>query len=800
MPWTFTMLAASLSKGAYEDLTSSKAERFEMQRMRRSARRAPGLQMERFPRDEDEMSAESEELIPETEERDVPDPLPGLHPDDTGDLDIDRLMDDPSYYPLHPLPREPPELPGREADFKRARHAHEMEDRPHHVRFPQAYPSDNQDMVTWCVEETNSFVLGVEIDAPASEAEWRKILKDPSKFTAKSIQKGAEISWHKLNPLQKKAMSEAKTLEVTSWVSNKVVEKALGFVPKHRLMRMRWVLVLKGTDTPGRVKAKARIVILGFSDPEGEFLDTAAPTLSKRSKHLLLNLATHRRWHVIKADAKAAFLQGSESQRARGVFATPVPELQEALKLGPQDSVRLLRAAYGLVNAPREWYHDVANIAQGPCGMKRLRCEPCLWVCKDGDQVVGAMGTHVDDFLLIGDESNGKWLQTVQTLYDSLKWSPWEPSPFQHCGINLSQESDFGFRMDHAEYCSQIKQITISKEGEKISPDELSQARAVLGAIQWRVQQTGPQHAAKLSLLQSALPNGTKETLHQINKLVREVYAQKDLSISVQQLDAVADKDLVMIAWTDAAVGNRPDLSSTGAYVVGLAHKQILDGVRSPVNLISWKSGKLPRVARSSLSAELQSLAEGNDELMFCRALWSELLGHDLCLEDPAASFKKIDGALVIDAKSVFDAYHKGDGASSAFSMKDKHSALELLALQDSMGRNSTQLLWVSSDAQLSDGLTKSSAQDAFKAFMMKGQRWNVRFDPGFVAAKKKKMATSTPLPPELWDHELIPESWQNLISQRRNASAKSFGACNFFCFEHERLNAFASARRPGSN
>ena len=184
--------------------------------------------MERFPRDEDEMSAESEELIPEAEERDVPDPLPGLHPDDTGDLDIDRLMDDPSYYPLHPLPREPPELPGREADFKRARHAHEMEDRPHHVRFPQAYPSDNQDMVTWCVEETNSFVLGVEIDAPASEAEWRKILKDPSKFTAKSIQKGAEISWHKLNPLQKKAMSEAKTLEVTSWVSNKVVEKALG--------------------------------------------------------------------------------------------------------------------------------------------------------------------------------------------------------------------------------------------------------------------------------------------------------------------------------------------------------------------------------------------------------------------------------------------------------------------------------------------------------------------------------------------------------------------------------------------
>ena len=80
----------------------------------------------------------------------------------------------------------------------------------------------------------------------------------------------------------------------------------------------------------------------------------------------------------------------------------------------------------------------------------------------------------------------------------------------------------------------------------------------------------------------------------------------RKVSIRVQQLDACQDRDLVVVGWTDAAVANRPDMSSTGAYVIGLCHRSILDGVRSPVNVISWKSSKLPRVARSSLSAEVQ--------------------------------------------------------------------------------------------------------------------------------------------------------------------------------------------------
>ena len=56
-----------------------------------------------------------------------------------------------------------------------------------------------------------------------------------------------------------------------------------------RIMRMRWVLVFKAADK-GQVKAKARIVILGFSDPDVGLINTKSPTMSRRSRQLLLQL------------------------------------------------------------------------------------------------------------------------------------------------------------------------------------------------------------------------------------------------------------------------------------------------------------------------------------------------------------------------------------------------------------------------------------------------------------------------------------------------------------------------------
>lgn len=71
--------------------------------------------------------------------------------------------------------------------------------------------------------------------------------------------------------------------------------------------------------------------------------------------------------------------------------------------------------------------------------------------------------------------------------------------------------------------------------------------------------------------------------------------------------------------------------------------------------------------------------------------------------------------------------------------VKEKYTALELMGLVQHIEEQKTKLRWCNSDQQLADGLTKASAQDRLKQFLLKGQRWNLRYDEEFVSAKKTR-------------------------------------------------------------
>ena len=89
------------------------------------------------------------------------------------------------------------------------------------------------------------------------------------------------------------------------------------------------------------------------------------------------------------------------------------------------------------------------------------------------------------------------------------------------------------------------------------------------------------------------------------------------------------------MGWSDAALANRVDLSSTGGYIIGFVHKSMLSGIQGQVSLVSWSTHKLRRVCRSSLAAEAQALSECEAELFLVRALWQELRGQVLDMANP---------------------------------------------------------------------------------------------------------------------------------------------------------------------
>ena len=465
-----------------------------------------------------------------------------------------------------------------------------------------------------------SGVYFVVVDLPEDERAWKKVLKDLSRFLAKSIQKGVEVAWAKLNPQQKSAMQEAKTAELESWVAKKVVKAADPSITEEQALKMRWIYTFKsaGDQNLGKMKARARIVILGFSDPSLLEQETASPSLIRLSRMLLFNMSTARRWRLLSGDVKTAFLQAKSPERMHPLYARPLSELSQAMNIPPDRMVELLGPAYGLTPAPREWFVDLTGTIKA-LGGRRCHVDPCLWrVFNDEGTIVGIVGIFVDDLLFAGNEESETWVRFLQELHDQNEWSPWEIDSFTHCGIKVTRNNDDSIYIDHASFGGDLSQMQGRQRGDDrpMTDQEMSQAKAILGSAQWRVTQSAPHHAAKLSLLQSSLSTREPQLIEQVNKLVREIHASRFISVKVQQLNPTKPEDLCFLGFSDAALANRPGGGSTGGYLLALIHPNDLARGDGPINLVSWRSSKLHRVARSSLATEAQALSDLEQETM----------------------------------------------------------------------------------------------------------------------------------------------------------------------------------------
>ena len=140
---------------------------------------------------------------------------------------------------------------------------------------------------------------------------------------------------------------------------------------------MRWVLVWK--TTPDEKKAKARLVVKGFTDPDLIKLRAEAPTLSKAGRHLLLQLGVSNRFRFEVGDVKTAFLQGDKTETERDVYLEPTREIRERLGFTEKQILRLLGSAYGLRTAPRSWYLRVKADLES-LGWRMHQMEPCVFL------------------------------------------------------------------------------------------------------------------------------------------------------------------------------------------------------------------------------------------------------------------------------------------------------------------------------------------------------------------------------------------------------------------------------------
>ena len=107
--------------------------------------------------------------------------------------------------------------------------------------------------------------------------------------------KRVEVSERKMTEGDRSLFRKTKRLEFESWLDHQVfdlVKKKL--VDQERIMRARWVLTWKSSG-----KAKARLCVLGFEDPDLTEVPRDIPTLSTASEALIMQWVASHKYRLI---------------------------------------------------------------------------------------------------------------------------------------------------------------------------------------------------------------------------------------------------------------------------------------------------------------------------------------------------------------------------------------------------------------------------------------------------------------------------------------------------------------------
>ena len=539
-----------------------------------------------------------------------------------------------------------------------------------------------------------------------------------------------EVRLSTLTPSEKIEFSEAKTKEINNWLQTGTIARVLrNQIPAEQILRCRWILTWKPLDKvdqdkiladTGKTrthKAKARLVVLGYLDPKIDEIPRDSPTMSRASRMLLMQLVSSSQWALRSFDIKAAFLQG-QPQSGRVIGVEPVEEMSKAMKLNSDEVVCLKKSAYGLIDAPFQWYMAL-HTELVSLGLTQSPFDPCLYVYWSKEHPSkttpsGILGIHVDDGLCGGTE---EFLRILDRLEQKYPFGTKRVSDFTFTGIDIKQQGDHSITMNQTKYVCKIPPIKIDSNRksnvlEPVTEEERQALRGLVGSLQYAAVNTRPDISSKLSALQSTINKANVGDLQEANKLLHESKRHADVAITIKPIPL---NDFRLLAFSDASFASksRPD-SHAGMIIVG-THKEISQNVSCPISPLIWGCRKIQKVVTSTLSAETYSLASALDQLSWLRLYWGWIMNLNLPWKNSEKALKTLPPAVnvstlkedrdiaVTDCKSLFDLTTRtAMPACSEFRV-----ALQARAIKDMLSEG-THLRWVHSAAQLADALTKS--------------------------------------------------------------------------------------------
>ena len=518
-----------------------------------------------------------------------------------------------------------------------------------------------------------------------------------------------EVQIKDLSHHDKALFDQAKDAELNCWMQTNALKAVLRqSLNPDQILRSRWVLTWKNLEDehgkPDGRKAKARLVVLGFQDPQLTEVARDAPTLTREGRHTVLQVIASYAWILSSFDIKTAFLRGKADDK-NPLAMEPPTELRRKMQLADDEVCALIGNAYGRVDAPLLFYKELTAQLKR-LGFRTHPLEPCVhylesW-SKGVRQLHGVLGTHVDDGVCGGDPYFHECLQKLKMV---LPFGAFKQRSFVFTGIHLQQLPDFSIVASQKDYIRNIPAINVGKHRREqpdasANEEEITKLRAIIGSLQYAVTHTRPDIASRLGEVQVQLSQPTVQTLLSANKVLREAQVNDEVKICFRH---IPPDEVTHVAFGDASFASPKQLASFQGSLIFATTPDLQKNQQAPLSPLTWSSKKISRVVRSTLSAEAYSMSRSVDKLGWLRLLWGILSVPEFKWREPQLGYFQLPSATVVtDCKSLYDLVTR----TAIPSCEEYRTTLEVLLIRE-RSHEHTVFRWIPTALQLADCLTK---------------------------------------------------------------------------------------------
>ena len=523
-----------------------------------------------------------------------------------------------------------------------------------------------------------------------------------------------EVKLKDLNEQDVMEFNAAKEKEIDQWLETATIRRIMrNRLPEENILRCRWILTWKQLDSidaakEGKTrKAKARLVVRGFEDPDLTELARDSPTLQRESRALILQYCASRKWTIKSFDIRTAFLRGSRRDD-RVLAIDPPPEMRQRMKLKEAEVGELLKSAYGLVNAPYLWYQELRETLIS-LGFKICPLDPCLFSLSDEEgRIRGLLGVHVDDGLCCGDQM---FVDTLKRLESKFPFGAKQEKNFKFTGIDIEQDDHWNIHLSQKDYVLAIEPISIERNRRKqeqlvVNEKERQELRGLIGSLQYAATNTRPDLAARLSFLQSTITTAKIHDLLECNRLLGEAKKYSDVKVT---LSSIPVEKVRFESYSDASFATRAKQQSQKGGLFLATHSDVFQQTSAKSSPLTWYSKKIDRVVASTLAAETYALSAAVDMLDWLRLSWEWIKNASIPWKQPVDVWRMSPSSIaVIDCKSLYDVITK----NTTPQCQEHRTLIEALIIKDHL-QSGIKPYWAHSAAQLADALTKT--MDCFR-------------------------------------------------------------------------------------